>query len=132
MQVNWKKKGTVLLIELKGRMDTTMPREFETRLLDLIKNGEIHLVFDFSQVEYITTNGLRLLLRAFKEVTSVNGRMVFHSLNGRVRRVFEIAGLTMIFRIYETREEAFAGALYTGMLPVNILKNFESEICQLD
>jgi anti-anti-sigma factor len=132
MQVNWKKKDTVLLIELKGRMDTTMPKEFETQLLDLIENGETHLVFDFSQVDYVTTNGLRLLLRAFKEVTYVNGRMVFHSLNERVRRIFELAGLTMIFQIYETREEAFAGALYTRMLPVNILKKFESDICQTD
>lgn len=126
MKVNWKKKGTVLLIELVGRVDTTTAREFETQLFKTIANGETHLVFDFSQVEYITTNGLRLLLCAFKEVTAVNGRMVFHSLNDRVRRIFEIGGLTMVFRIYETREDAVAGALFTGMLPINILNNFKT------
>lgn len=131
MNVNWKKKGAVLLIELEGRLDTSMPAEFETQLLHLIQNGETHLVFDFSRVEYVTTNGLRILLHAFKEVTSVNGRMVFHSLNERAKRIFEIAGLTMVFRIYETREEAFSGALFTGMLPVNILKNFKTETTQV-
>lgn len=127
MKANWKKKGTVLLIELEGRMDTSMPAEFETQLLQQIQNGETHVVFDFSQVAYVTTHGLRILLRAFKEVTSVNGRMAFHSMNERVKRIFDIAGLTMVFRIYETREEAFSGAMFTGMLPVNILKNFITE-----
>jgi anti-anti-sigma factor len=126
MQVNWKENGAVLLVELKGRMDFSTPREFEVQLLNRIANGQTHLVFDFSQVEHITTQGLRMLLRAFKEVTSVNGRMVFHSLNERVKRIFKIAGLTMVFSIYETREEAVSGALATGMLPINILKYFKT------
>ena len=126
MKVNCKENGTVLLIELVGRMDTSISREFEVQLLDRIANGQTHLVFDFSRVEHVTTHGVRLLLRAFREVTTVNGRMVFHSLNERVRRVFKIAGLTMVFSIYETREEAVRGALFTGMLPINILNNFNT------
>jgi anti-anti-sigma factor len=123
MKVNWEEKGKVLLIELTGRMDISTPRDFEEQLFNRIANGQTHLVFDFSQMEHITTQGLRLLLRAFKEVTSVNGRMVFHSLNERVRRIFKIAGLTMVFNIYETRDEAVRGALFTGMLPINALNN---------
>ena len=125
MEVNWQEKETVLLIELTGKMDTSTPRDFEAQLLNRIANGQTRLVFDFSQVEHITTQGLRLLLRAFKEVASVNGRMVFHSLNDRVRRIFTIAGLTMVFSIYETREEAVSGVLSTGMLPVKTLKYFK-------
>lgn len=122
MQVTLNKNGTILLIELEGRLDTSTPPEFETQLLDLIESGETHLVFDLSRVEQVSASGLRVLIRAFKQVTYANGRMVFHSLNGRVKRLFEIAGLTMVFRIYETREEAVAGALFTRMLPVNILR----------
>jgi anti-sigma B factor antagonist len=122
MQVTLNKKGMILLVELKGRLDTSTPKEFEAALLDLIESGETHLVFDFSQVEQVSASGLRVLVRAFKQVTYANGRMVFHSLNERVKRLFEITGLTMVFRIYETREEAVAGALFTGMLPVNILR----------
>lgn len=122
MQITISKKGALLLIALQGRLDTSTPREFETKLLELIGDGETHLIFDLSEVEQVSANGLRMLLRAFKQVTYANGRMVFHSLNARVRRSFEIGGLTMVFRIYDTREEAVAGALFTGMLPVNILR----------
>ncbi len=124
MEVNLKKKGMVLLIELKGRLDTATPKDFETQLLDLIESGEKRLVFDFSQVDRVSSNGLRVLLRAFKELTYANGRMAFHSLNERVRRLFEIGGFLMIFRVYDTREEAVASVLHTGMLPVNVLKSF--------
>ncbi len=122
MQVTLNRKGAILMVELKGRLDTSASPEFEARLLELIESGETHLVFDLSQVEQASASGLRVLLRAFKEVTNANGRMVFHSMNERVKRLFEIAGLTMVFRIYETREEAVAGALFTRMLPVNILR----------
>ena len=122
MQVTLNKKGMILLIDLKGRLDTSTPKVFEAQLLKLIESGETHLVFDLSRVEQVSASGLRVLIRAFKQVTYVNGRMVFHSLNERVKRLFEIAGLTMVFRIYETREEAVAGALFTRMLPVNILR----------
>lgn len=132
MKITLRKQGTVLLIEIEGRMDTSMSQDFEKQLLGLIENGETHLVFDFTQVEHVTTNGLRLLLKAFKAVTQLNGRMAFHSLNWRVKRVFEVAGLTMVFRVYETREEAFAGTLYTKMLPVNILKDFKNRTREVE
>lgn len=128
MEINMRKKGNVMLIELQGRLDTSTPREFETQLLNLIERGERHLVFDFARVEHVSSNGLRVLLRAFKQVTCANGRMVFHSLNERVRRLFEIGGFTMIFRVYHTREEAVAGVLYTGMLPANLLESFNGHV----
>jgi len=126
MQINLKKKGMILLIELNGRLDTSTPKDFERRLIDIIESGERHLVFDLSQVEHVSSNGLRTLLQAFKRLTYSNGRMAFHSLNERVRRVFEIGGFLMIFRVYESREEAVSSVLQTGMLPANILKSFNN------
>src|SRR5262245_55151918 len=68
MQVTLNKNGTILLIELEGRLDTSTPPEFETQLLDLIESGETHLVFDLSRVEQVSASGLRVLIRAFKQV----------------------------------------------------------------
>ncbi|MBI1760003.1 MAG: STAS domain-containing protein [Acidobacteria bacterium] len=123
MQITSGKLGTILCLQLQGRLDTSMPKNFEAELLRLIAQGETHLVFDCTQVEHISTSGLRVLLRAFKQITYANGRMAFHSLNERVQRIFDLAGLTLVFRIYATREEALSGVLFTQMLPVNILNS---------
>jgi anti-anti-sigma factor len=128
MQVTVSKKGVILFLALAGRLDASTPGAFETQLLSLIANGETHLVFDLAQVEYISSGALRVLLRAFKQVMYVNGRMAFHSVNARVKHSFEVAGLTMVFRLYDSREEAVASVLSTGMLPVNILKTFQQTL----
>src|SRR5262245_28852676 len=130
MEIKFRKKGMILSIEIAGRLDTSAPKDFETRLLELIERGETQLIFDFSQVEKVSSNGLRVLLRAFKQLTYANGRMAFHSLNDQVKRIFEIAGLTMVFSVYETREEAVASVLRTRMLPVNVLENFNRSVNQ--
>jgi anti-sigma B factor antagonist len=117
MQVTLNKIGVVLCLQLAGRLDTNVPKGFEDALLRLIEQGETHLIFDFGRVEYISSSGLRVLVRAFKQVTYANGRMAFHSLNERVRRIFEVAGLTLVFRIYATREEAFAGMIASLVVP---------------
>lgn len=121
MEVIVQKVGAILCLQIQGRFDTSMPKGFESVLLHLIEQGETHLVFDFSHVEHVSSSGLRVLLRAFKQVTYANGRMAFHSLNERVHRIFDVAGLTLIFRIYESREAALGGVMFTRMLPINIL-----------
>ena len=123
MQVTLMKSGPILCLQIQGRLDTGIPQGFERALLRLIEKGETHLVFDFAQVEHVSSNGLRILLRAFKQITYANGRMVFHSLSERVRRSFEVAGLTMLFGIYDTREEALSGVMFTRLLPVNIVNS---------
>ncbi len=116
MTYSYQQRGALREVVLQGQLDTSVPRSFETELLGFIENGERQLVFDFAQVEYLTSSGIRILLHVFKTMTAVNGRVVFHSLNPRVKHVFEIAGLTQIFRIYDTPCEALQGLALTGML----------------
>lgn len=109
--------GPVQEIILSGSLDAKIPVQFEDELSALIERGERQMIFDFAAVDYVTSNGVRVLLRVFKQMTSVNGRIAFHSLSRRVRQVFEIAGLLMVFRVHETRAEALGNIGMTGMLP---------------
>lgn len=123
MKYTYEQRGATRIVSLQGHLDTSIPRHFEQELLGFIESGERQLVFDFAQVEYLTSAGIRLLLHVFKTMTAVNGRLAFHSLNPRVKHVFEIAGLTQVFRIYETSAEAFEGLALTGMLTPQLSVN---------
>lgn len=123
MNYSYQQRGTLREIVLQGQLDTSVPRSFESELLGFIASGERQLVFDFAQVDYLTSAGIRILLHVFKMMAAVNGRIVFHSLNPRVKHVFEIAGLTQVFRIYDTPGEALQGLALTGMLPPQALLN---------
>jgi len=100
------KKGSVVVLALKGRLDAATSGKLEEALLGLIERGERKLALSFHQVDYISSAGLRVLLVAAKRLKPLNGKVVLYSLNPQVREVFEIAGFTTIFPISATEEEA--------------------------
>ncbi len=95
MQIQKKTDGTELTISLQGRLDTTTAPELEAALKDVTEN---QLVFDFSELEYISSAGLRILLAAHKRM-SVKGKMTVRNINEFVSEVFEVTGFSDILNI---------------------------------
>ncbi len=106
MDMKEQKKGSVVVLTLTGRLDATTSGKLEETLLGLIERGETKLALNFHRVDYISSAGLRVLLVAAKRLKPVNGKVVLHSVNPQVREVFEIAGFTSIFPIYEAEDGA--------------------------
>ena len=97
MTINAKKNGTALEIALEGRLDTMTSPELEKELNERLDNAE-ELVFDFANVEYISSAGLRVLLSAHKKMSGKGG-MKIRNINEIVRAVFEVTGFTDILTI---------------------------------
>ncbi|MBO4377404.1 MAG: STAS domain-containing protein [Clostridia bacterium] len=97
MTINAKKNGTALEIALEGRLDTMTSPELEKELNERLDNAE-ELVFDFANVEYISSAGLRVLLSAHKKMSGKGG-MKIRNINEIVREVFEVTGFTDILTI---------------------------------
>jgi anti-anti-sigma factor len=72
----------------------------------VIANRPDRLLFDFSGTDYISSAGMRVLLKIVHAVAGWSGTIVFSSLNAHVEYIFEIAGFKKIFSIYETTEKA--------------------------
>jgi len=108
MQVEETKDGHVLVIGVKGRLDSNTSGDLEKRILALIDSGEKRLLIDFSDLDYISSAGLRVFLLAAKKSRAVNGKVVLSSLKSHIMEVFDIAGFSTILPIYATRDEACA------------------------
>lgn len=99
----------VLLIEVKGRVDSTTADKLGQELNDAIDAGKNQVVLDLSQVEYMSSAGLRELVSALKRIQRGavrGGDLRLAALSDRVQEVLELAGLDEIFKIYETQVEA--------------------------
>ena len=72
-------------------------------------SGERHVVIDLAQLDYISSAGLRVIVLAGKRLSAANGKMALCSLKDRVREVFDIAGLSSIFSIYGSHDDATRG-----------------------
>jgi anti-sigma B factor antagonist len=95
--VDKKTEGKNLTLSLYGKLDTTTAPELE----EVIKNelsGIENLVFDISNLEYISSAGLRVLLSAQKVMT-VQGSMIIKGVSEEIAEIFEVTGFNNIFNI---------------------------------
>lgn len=97
MTINKTTKGTVLTIKLEGSLDTITSPELET-VLEQNLDGKDSLIFDLSKLEYVSSAGLRVLLKAQKTMNS-QGQMKVKNLSEEVREIMEITGFVDIFTI---------------------------------
>ncbi len=98
-----KEKGT--LLKVSGRMDAITAPDFESKCLDLLKTGQVHLVADFRALEYISSAGLRAILAAAKTLKAQNGTISFCGVSGMVLEVFNISGFERMFSLADSSEE---------------------------
>ena len=66
-----KTEGDKVTVSLEGRLDTNTSPALETELSEILKRGRLHLVLDFSKLEYISSSGLRVLLNAQKKTNKL-------------------------------------------------------------
>ena len=88
--------GGNLNISVCGRLDTTTAPELEKEIGDLA--GVASLTFDFVELEYISSAGLRVLLQAQK-IMNKQGKMVIKNVNDSVMEIFEITGFIDILTV---------------------------------
>lgn len=97
MTINKTKKENTLVVALEGRLDTTTAPELEKAIKDDLASVD-ELVFDFANLEYISSAGLRVLLSAQK-IMSRKGNMKVVNVNETIMEIFEVTGFNDILTI---------------------------------
>ena len=90
-------EGEKALVSISGRLDTVTAPETEKGIKELLPRIT-ELVFDFSELEYISSAGLRVLLSTQKAMSGKGG-MRLTNVNETVMEIFEVTGFTDILTI---------------------------------
>ena len=93
MTINVERDFELVTLEITGRLDATTAPKLESAIYDLSEDTK-ELIFDMSDVEYISSAGIRVLLGAYKKMNSTNGKIRIEKVNDLVREVFEMTGLS--------------------------------------
>src|SRR3712207_5437162 len=96
------------LIAVRGEVHVSTAPEFSERLNDAIAKGMTGVVIDMTNVEFIDSTGLSVLLNALRRVTRNQGSLALAVSNPTVLRLFEITRLDSTFDIAPDREAAIA------------------------
>lgn len=90
-------EGQTLLIELTGRLDTDTAPLLENGIQDW-SEGITQLILDFSEVDYLSSAGLRVLLAAHKRMMKQDG-LVLRNVRGMVMEVLEMTGFSDVLTV---------------------------------
>jgi anti-sigma B factor antagonist len=99
MEVLEKRQDGICILELLGRLDSNTSPEFEKKIFEVIDDGTRSVVVNFASLDYISSAGLRVLLKAAKELKRSDGKIVLCSMKDYIKEVFEIAGFVSLFPI---------------------------------
>ena len=97
MNIEPKKDGGKLEVKVSGRLDTTTAPELDEYLKQSLE-GVDELIIDFSDLEYISSAGLRVLLSA-QTTMNTQGSMTVKGVNDIVMEIFDVTGFTDILNI---------------------------------
>jgi anti-sigma B factor antagonist len=100
------KQGKISTFKLQGRLDSNTSQSFEKRLLDAISDGIKNVIIDFKDLDYISSAGLRVILKATKTLKREDGKIMLCSMQDYVKEVFEIAGFDSFLPIVPTMDDA--------------------------
>ena len=100
MQIDQLKEGSTLTMKVSGRLDTMTAPQLESEITGHL-DGITEFIMDFTDLEYISSAGLRVLLVTSKMMKG-KGRFVIRNINETVREIFEVTGfsgaLALFFR----------------------------------
>lgn len=94
------------IFKVPKRIDSANAKEVEAQLFGLIGSASGTILCNFKENQYISSAGLRVFLAAMKTMQAKERQIVLCALQPFVQEVFDIAGFSGLFQIYETEQQA--------------------------
>ena len=106
MQITETKEGDWTILALDGKIDHAGAEALKGALLPRMTGGAVAL--DFAGVEYVTSVGFRVLMQAEREQRAKQGKLMLGNMSETVRKFFDVAGLSVVFKIVHDVRAAIA------------------------
>ena len=111
MEICERTTADIVTLSLSGKLDGTTAKSFEEKILTRIDSGDRRFIIDVSELHYISSAGLRVILIAAKSLAGRGRRLALCSLGPRVAQVIELGEFDSLanLSIYPDRAAALVG-----------------------
>jgi len=97
------------IVEVSGEVDVHEAPTLDAELSSLIEAGNVNLVVDFTNVEFLDSTGLGVLVKGLKRAREHDGSLTVVATADRITKVFRITGLDSVIGVHGTVDDALAG-----------------------
>ena len=94
------------VVDVKGEIDVYTAPKLREKLIELVSEGSYDVVVNLEGVDFLDSTGLGVLVGALKRVKAHDGNLSLVCTQDKILKIFKITGLTKVFPIYESVEEA--------------------------
>ena len=98
--------GRTLLFKLRGSLDLATSPTVRAAFSDAIEQGSRHLIVDLTQLEFLDSTGLGVLIGAHRRLAEHDGSLRLVVADGSIARLLNITGLIGVFTVYSNLEDA--------------------------
>ena len=99
MEIKIKEENGGYVAEFNGRLDTPAAISAQQNMTPLMENADKEITLDCTNLEYISSSGLRLFLALRKETSLKGGKVIIKNINDEIKKVFMMTGFFNLFEI---------------------------------
>jgi len=100
----------ITVLAAHGEVDVSTAPQLRQAIIEEASAGPGPLVIDLSDVDFLDSTGLGVLVSGLKRFRTMDSDVLLVVTSTRILKVFEVTGLTQVFRIHDTRDAAVATA----------------------
>jgi anti-sigma B factor antagonist len=108
MDISVQQSDQISIVSIAGSIDALTADQVTGCIDERISSGEKYLVLDLSEVEFMSSAGLRVILGAMKETRQQGGDLYLAGAQAGVDRVLKMSGFSKILKTYDSVDEAVA------------------------
>lgn len=109
-----RKEGTVVIIDLQGRMALGDVDEFRTKWSEAMAGGAKQLIINLTRVTMMDSSGIGTMIRCHSAMSAAGGSIKVVGANTTVRQAFKVTRLDKVFAFYDDEASALAAANAAG------------------
>jgi anti-sigma B factor antagonist len=108
MEIREETVGEAVILVPKARVDSSSAKVFEAKMVAVVGSGAKRIIIDFSELDYISSAGLRVVLVGAK-MTRAPRKFALCGMKSQIREIFDMSGFSKILAIHADRAAALAG-----------------------
>ncbi|MDQ4026827.1 MAG: STAS domain-containing protein [Actinomycetota bacterium] len=105
-----RKVDSYSLVDVKGEIDVYTAPKLREKLIELVSEGSYDVVVNLEGVDFLDSTGLGVLVGALKRVKAHDGSLSLVCTQDKILKIFKITGLTKVFPIHNSIDEATGAA----------------------
>lgn len=104
MEIKTAEDSGITIVSPIGRIDTSTAKNFEEGLMKILGPNKSFAI-SFSDIDYISSAGLRVILMAGKKISSLKGKFALTNMPEKIHSVFKMSGFDKILKICANMQE---------------------------